>query len=96
MGNIPQPTRTVSLIKQTLFAMAAAGLAQNSLTWLLPHDSTLVSFSPGSPLAEYSRFTIFLTLSRIRRFQVCGGRLHQGGISNHKSLPSGSQPFSEV
>jgi len=63
VGNIPQPTRTVSLIKQTLFAMAAAGLAQNSLTWLLPHDSTLVSFSPGSPLAEYSRFTIFLTLS---------------------------------
>ena len=63
MGNIPQPTRTVSLIKQTLFAMAAAGLAQNSLTWLLPHDSTLVSFSPGSSLAEYSRFTIFLTLS---------------------------------
>ena len=43
--------------------MAAAGLAENSLTWLLPHDSTLVSFSPGSPLAEYFRFTIFLTLS---------------------------------
>lgn len=63
VGNIPQPTRTVSLIKQTLFAMAAAGLAENSLTWLLPHDSTLVSFSPGSPLAEYFRFTIFLTLS---------------------------------
>jgi len=36
---------------------------ENSLTSLMPYYSTLISFSPGSSLAEDFRFTVFPALN---------------------------------
>jgi len=61
--------RTVSLIRQVLFAAAMADLLQaeehteNSVTSFMPYCSTLLSFSRGSSLAEYFRFTVFPMLN---------------------------------
>mgnify|MGYP001858667425 CR=1 FL=1 len=68
-GNIQITLSGLYLIKQILFAIAVAGVlqagahAENSVASFMPYYPVLFSSSPGSSLAEYFRFTIFLTLS---------------------------------
>ena len=60
-----QFSRMVSVMKQILVAIAMAGLLQagapreSSATSSIPYCPSLISFCPGSWLAEYCRLTLF-------------------------------------